>query len=120
MQKVKIIGHKSGTTLGTRVYLDDNELKHVTSIGVGIECDSIPKFTFDVWGYPDIEMTTEDITINVKPKDLSDSIDIIMHEIKKKDALYNSILEKISNLIANETVKDGLGEEILNALIDFE
>lgn len=77
MQTVKI--QSIDGTVFSNVFLGDKKLEGIREITFNQSVETIPCFTFETVGLPDIEIDNADICFKFTPETISDSVKVIYH-----------------------------------------
>lgn len=96
MQTVKI---QPTENMATKIFVGDSELKRVISIEFNQSVDTVPCFTFETIGLPDIEIDNADIRFRFTPETTTDSIKVLRHGLLTDKELYNALVASIESAI---------------------
>lgn len=96
MQTVKI---QSTENMATKIFVGDSELKRVISIEFNQSVDTVPCFTFETIGLPDIEIDNADIRFRFTPETATDSIKVLRHRLLTDKELYNALAASMESAI---------------------
>ena len=80
MSLVKITNPNPNDWLGTKYFIDGNEVPRVRSINFHTAVDEIPVFEFEMMAVPDIEMECL-AQIGVTSQSITDAISVLRHEL---------------------------------------
>lgn len=95
MQTVKI----KSIDKRTHVFIDDRELKDITSILFDQSAGEIPSLTFETFGAPDIETDNADISFKFTPETISDAAKVIRHSFSTETELYDALAASIASAL---------------------
>lgn len=96
MQTVKI---QPTENMATKIFVGDSELKRVISIEFNQSVDTVPCFTFETIGLPDIDIDNADIRFRFTPETTTDSIKVLRHGLLTDKELYNALVASIESAI---------------------
>lgn len=97
MQPVKI--RSANDTIATMVFIGDNHIEGVTDISFEQSAMEIPRFTFEVYGYPNIEIDNADIRFRFTPDTIEDATKVIRHSFCSDGELYDAFVASIKSAI---------------------
>lgn len=80
MPIVKITNPNPYDWLGTKCFIDGNEVPRVRSIDFHVAVEKIPVFEFEMLAVPDIEMECF-AQISVTSQSITDAISVLRHEL---------------------------------------
>lgn len=121
LPRVKIISPEN-SFFGTKIYIDDNQIKKVTSIDFHIETNEVPTFTFETLGMPDIDMMA-DVRFSFTPKTVEEAVKVLRNELLKHTDFYNGFLASIESSVKEQQPSlpyrnsKFISEEILKRII---
>lgn len=108
MQTVKI---KSTENLVTKIFVGDSEIKRVRNVEFSQSFDTVPCFTFETMGFPDIEIDNADIRFKFTPETVADAAKVIRHSFFTDNELYNAFVTSIESAIHDNGVVCDLGDQ---------
>lgn len=121
MPVVKIVNPNPNEWMGTKCFIDNQEIHNVKSVDFHVSVDELPVFEFEMMGMPDIEM---DCIANImfSPQSIAEAITILRHELLQHGEIYHGFKASLkSALIAYNSC--GLPfepeEEIAGKILDF-
>ncbi len=121
MPVVKIVNPNPNEWMGTKCFIDNQEIHNVKSVDFHVSVDELPVFEFEMMGMPDIEM---DCIANImfSPQSIAEAITILRHELLQHGEFYHGFKASLkSALIAYNSC--GLPfepeEEIAGKILDF-
>lgn len=121
MQTVKI--QSIDGTVFSSVFLGDKKLEGIREITFNQSVETIPCFTFETVGLPDIEIDNADIRFNFTPETISDSVKVICHTYEIDNDFRNAFIASIESAIHDNGVvcdisdQHELALEIANRII---
>lgn len=104
MQKVKI----KTINNATHVFIGDCELKDITGISFNQTVDTVPSFTFETLGFPEIETHSTDIISKFTPKTIQEAAKVIHHSFSADTILYDAIVASIAGVLKEIPADTGL------------
>ncbi len=122
--RVKVVNEKE-SWLGTKCYIDGQEIDRVRAVDFRVAVDEIPTFDFEMFGAPEIDMVG-DIRFSFTPKTVEEAVKVLRNELKKNEDFYNGFRASIVSAIkdsesgiyasqmAENILKRIIGEEITN------
>ena len=121
MSVVKITNPNPYDLLGTKYFIDGNEVPRVKSVDFHVSVDEVPIFNFEMMGAPDIEMECL-AQISFTSQSITDAISVLRHELLQHGEIYHGFKASLkSALIAYNSC--GLPfepeEEIAGKMLDF-
>lgn len=121
MSVVKITNPNPYDWLGTKYFIDGNEVPRVKSVDFHVSVDEVPIFNFEMMGVPDIEMECL-AQISFTSQSITDAISVLRHELLQHGEIYHGFKASLkSALIAYNSC--GLPfepeEEIAGKMLDF-
>ena len=121
MPVVKIVNPHPNEWMGTKCFIDNQEIHNVKSVDFHVSVDELPVFEFEMLGIPDIEMNSR-VIIQVSPQSITDAISVLRHELLQHREIYHGFQASLkSALIAYNSC--GLPfepeEEIAGKILDF-
>lgn len=121
MSVVKITNPNPYDWLGTKYFIDGNEVPRVKSVDFHVSVDEVPIFNFEMMGAPDIEMECL-AQISFTSQSITDAISVLRHELLQHGEIYHGFKASLkSALIAYNSC--GLPfepeEEIAGKMLDF-
>lgn len=124
MQTVKI--QSIDNTIFSRVFLGDKKLEGVREVTFNQSVETIPCFTFETIGLPDIEIDNADIRFRFTPETIYDSVKVICHTYEIDNDFSNAFIASIESAIRDNGVvcdtsdQHELALEIANRIIGVE
>lgn len=121
MQTVKI--QSIDGTVFSNVFLGDKKLEGIREITFNQSVDTIPCFTFETVGLPDIEIDNADICFKFTPETISDSVKVIYHTYEIDNDFRNAFIASIESAIHDNGVvcdisdQHDLATEIANRIM---
>lgn len=121
MKTVKI--QSIDSTIFSRVFLGDKKLEGIREVTFNQSIETIPCFTFETIGLPDIEIDNADICFKFTPETISDSVKVIYHTYEIDNDFRNAFIASIESAIHdNDVVCDisdqhDLATEIANRIM---
>lgn len=97
MQTVKI--QSIDNTMFSIVFLGDKKLEGVREVTFNQSTDTIPCFTFETLGFPDIEIDNSNIRFRFTPETVMDSVKVLRHSLITDKELYNAFVASIESAI---------------------
>lgn len=91
MSLVKITNPNPNDWLGTKYFIDGNEVPRVRSINFHTAVDEIPVFEFEMMDVPDIEMECL-AQISVTSQSITDAILVLRHELLQHGEIYHRLV----------------------------
>ena len=121
MPLVKITNPNPYDWLGTKCFIDENEVPRVKSVNFHTAVDEIPVVKFEMMEVPDIEMECL-AQISATSQSITDAISVLRHELLQHGEIYHGFKASLkSALIAYSSC--GLPfepeEEIAEKILDF-
>lgn len=105
MQTVKI---HSNENLLTKIYVGKSEIKKVRSVEFNQSVDTVPAFTFETLGFPDIEIDNPDIRFRFTPETVTDAVKVLRHSLIADKELYNAFVASIASALKEIPAGTGL------------
>lgn len=121
MKTVKI--QSIDSTIFSRVFLGDKKLEGIREVTFNQSIDTIPCFTFETIGLPDIEIDNADICFKFTPETISDSVKVIYHTYEIDNDFRNAFIASIESAIHDNGVvcdisdQHDLATEIANRIM---
>ena len=106
MQTVKI--QSIDGTIFSRVFLGDKKLERVRKITFNQSADTVPCFTFETIGLPDIEIDNADIRFRFTPETIEDATKVIRHSFSSDKVLYDAFVSSIASALKEIPAGTGL------------
>ena len=126
MSVVKITNPNPYDWLGTKYFIDGNEVPRVKSVDFHVSVDEVPIFNFEMMGAPDIEMECLS-QISFTSQSITDAISVLRHELLQHGEIYYGFKASLkSALIAYNSCglpfepEEEIAEKILNFMIGEE
>ena len=126
MSVVKITNPNPYDWLGTKYFIDGNEVPRVKSVDFHVSVDEVPIFNFEMMGTPDIEMECL-AQISFTSQSITDAISVLRHELLQHGEIYYGFKASLkSALIAYNSCglpfepEEEIAEKILNFMIGEE
>lgn len=121
MPVVKIVNPNPNEWMGTKCFIDNQEIHNVTAVDFHVAVDEVPEFRLEMMGMPDIEINSR-VSIEVSPQSITDAISVLRHELLQHGEIYHGFKASLkSALIAYNSC--GLPfepeEEIAGKILDF-
>ena len=121
MSVVKITNPNPFDWLGTKYFIDGNEVPRVKSVDFHVSVDEVPIFNFEMMGAPDIEMECL-AQISVSSQSITDAISVLRHELLQHGEIYHGFKASLKSALEHYNCC-GLPfepeEEIAGKMIDF-
>lgn len=121
MSVVKITNPNPCDWLGTKYFIDGNEVPRVKSVDFHVSVDEVPIFNFEMMGAPDIEMECL-AQISVSSQSITDAISVLRHELLQHGEIYNGFKASLKSALEHYNCC-GLPfepeEEIAGKMLDF-
>lgn len=121
MKTVKI--QSIDSTIFSRVFLGDKKLEGIREVTFNQSIETIPCFTFETIGLPDIEIDNADICFKFTPETISDSVKVIYHTYEIDNDFRNAFIASIESAIHDNGVvcdisdQHDLATEIANRIM---
>ena len=126
MSLVKITNPNPNDWLGTKYFIDGNEVPRVRSINFHTAVDEIPVFDFEMMAVPDIEMECL-AQISVTSQSITDAILVLRHELLQHGEIYDGFKSSLKSALESYNYcgmpfepEEEIAEKILNFLIGEE
>ncbi len=126
MPIVKITNPNPCDWLGTKYFIDGNEVPRVRSIDFHVAVDEIPVFEFEMMAVPDIEMECL-AQIGVTSQSITDAICVLRHELLQHGEIYNGFKSSLKSALESYNYcgmpfepEEEIAEKILDFLIGEE
>ena len=126
MTTVRIKNEKPYDWLGTKCFIDGNEIPRVKSVDFHVAVDEVPIFNFEMMGAPDIEAECL-AQISFTSQSITDAISVLRHELLQHGEIYDGFKASLkSALIAYNSCglpfepEEEIAEKILNFMIGEE
>ena len=121
MPVVRIVNPKPDNWMGTKCFIDSQEIHNVKAVDFRVAVDEVPEFRLEMIGMPDIEMDSR-VIISVSSQSIDDAISVLRHELLQHGEIYHGFKASLkSALIAYNSC--GLPfepeEEIAGKILDF-
>lgn len=121
MSVVKITNPNPCDWLGTKYFIDGNEVPRVKSVDFHVSVDEVPIFNFEMMGAPDIEMECLS-QISVSSQSITDAISVLRHELLQHGEIYHGFKASLKSALEHYNCC-GLPfepeEEIAGKMLDF-
>ena len=121
MSVVKITNPNPYDWLGTKYFIDGNEVPRVKSVDFHVSVDEVPIFNFEMMGAPDIEMECL-AQISVSSQSITDAISVLRHELLQHGEIYHGFKASLKSALEHYNCC-GLPfepeEEIAGKMLDF-
>lgn len=88
MSVVKITNPNPCDWLGTKYFIDGNEVPRVKSVDFHVAVDEVPTFVFEMMAEPDIEMECL-AQISFTSQSITDAISVLRHELLQHGEIYH-------------------------------
>jgi hypothetical protein len=98
MPIVKITNPTPYDWLGTKYFIDGNEVPRVRSINFHTAVDELPTSVFELMALPDIEMESE-VKFSYTPQSVEDAVRILRHELLTHGEVYNGFKASLKTAI---------------------
>lgn len=121
LPRVKVVNPNDGW-FGTEYYINGQEIDRVQSVDFRVAVDELPIFTFEMMGWPDIDMYG-DIRFSFAPETVTEAVKVLRNELLKHGDIYNgfkaSVLSAIedTNKSPNGMTDSELAEHIVKRII---
>lgn len=126
MPIVKITNPNPYDWLGTKCFIDGNEVPRVKSVNFHTAVDEIPVVEFKMMAVPDIEMECL-AQIGVTSQSITDAISVLRHELLQHGEIYNGFKASLKSALESYNYcgmlfepEEEIAEKILNFLIGEE
>lgn len=126
MSIVKIINPNPYDWLGTKCYIDGNEVPNVRSIDFHVAVDELPTVEFEMMAFPDFEMECL-AQISVTSQSITDAILVLRHELLQHGGIYNGFKSSLKSALESYNYcgmpfepEEEIAEKILDFLIGEE
>lgn len=121
MSVVKITNPNPCDWLGTKYFIDGNEVPRVKSVDFHVSVDEVPIFNFELMAAPDIEMECL-AQISVSSQSITDAISVLRHELLQHGEIYHGFKASLKSALEHYNCC-GLPfepeEEIAGKMLDF-
>lgn len=98
MSLVKITNPNPNDWIGTKYFIDGNEVPRVRSINFHTAVYEIPVFEFEMMAVPDIEMECL-AQIGVTSQSITDAISVLRHELLQHGEIYNGFKASLKSAL---------------------
>lgn len=126
MPTVKITSQNPYDWLGTKCFIDGNEVPRVKTVDFHVSVDEVPIFNFEMMSTPDIELECL-AQISVSSQSITDAFLVLRHELLLHGEVYNgfkaslkSALERFDYCGLPFETEEEKAEKILDFLIGDE
>ena len=126
MPTVKITSQNPYDWLGTKCFIDGNEVTRVKTVDFHVSVDEVPIFNFEMMSTPDIELECL-AQISVSSQSITDAFLVLRHELLLHGEVYNgfkaslkSALERFDYCGLPFETEEEKAEKILDFLIGDE
>lgn len=110
---VKIYNPKGEGWLGTQYEIDGKKIKNVKAVDFRVAVDEVPRFTFETFGLPDIEMSGS-VRFRFTPKTVQEAAEVICESFYPWTDYFKAAVASIKAVI-HDTMPE-CGEELETAL----
>ena len=121
MPTVRIKNEKPYDWLGTKCFIDGNEIPRVKTVDFHVSIDEVPIFNFELMAAPDIEMECL-AQISVSYQSITDAISVLRHELLQHGEIYHGFKASLKSALEHYNCC-GLPfepeEEIAGKMLDF-
>lgn len=100
IQRVKVV-NKNESWRGTECYIDRNKIQNVRSVDFRVAVDEAPRFTFETFGLPDIDMSGN-VEFSFTPQTVQQAAIVLRNELLKHGKLYDSFLASMRSAIDDD------------------
>ena len=97
MHAVKVF-NDTGKVIPTHIEIDGKPIR-CSSIDYHVDPESIPKFTFEIAAFTDIEVNHADIQFCFNPQTVVDAVKILRHELLNDEVLRSGFLASIASVL---------------------
>lgn len=97
MQTVKI--KSIDNTIFPRVFFGDKKLEGVGEVTFNQSVETVPCFTFETIGLPDIEIDNVDIRFRFTPDTIEDAAKVLIHSFDTDRKLYDAFAASIASAL---------------------
>lgn len=111
--KIQSIGNKPYT----KAFVGNTEINGIRSIIFEQSVDTVPTFTFETIGVPDIEIENADIRFRFTTETIAEAAKVIRHSIFTEEQLYDAFVESIASAL-KEIPKDAGTYDVAKAVAD--
>lgn len=121
MSIVKITNPNPCDWLGTKYFIDGNEVPRVKSVDFHVAVDEVPTFVFEMMAEPDIGMECL-AQISFTSQSITDAISVLRHELLQRGEIYHGFKASLKSALEHYNCC-GLPfepeEEIAGKMLDF-
>ena len=121
MSVVKITNPNPCDWLGTKYFIDGNEVPRVKSVDFHVSVDEVPTFVFEMMAEPDIKMECL-AQISFTSQSITDAISVLRHELLQHGEIYHGFKASLKSALEHYNCC-GLPfepeEEIAGKMLDF-
>lgn len=121
MSVVKITNPNPCDWLGTKYFIDGNEVPRVKSVDFHVAVDEVPTFVFEMMAEPDIKMECL-AQISFTSQSITDAISVLRHELLQHGEIYHGFKASLKSALEHYNCC-GLPfepeEEIAGKMLDF-
>lgn len=121
MSVVKITNPNPCDWLGTKCFIDGNEIPRVKTVDFHVSVDEVPIFNFELMAAPDIEMECL-AQISFTSQSITDAISVLRHELLQHGEIYHGFKASLKSALEHYNCC-GLPfepeEEIAGKMLDF-
>lgn len=121
MPTVRIKNEKPYDWLGTKCFIDGNEIPRVKAVDFHVSIDEVPIFNFELMAAPDIEMECL-AQISFTSQSITDAISVLRHELLQRGEIYHGFKASLKSALEHYNCC-GLPfepeEEIAGKMLDF-
>ena len=126
MTTVRIKNEKPYDWLGTKCFIDGNEIPRVKSVDFHVAVDEVPIFNFEMMGAPDIEAECL-AQISFTSQSITDAISVLRHELLQHGEIYHGFKASLKSALEHYNYggvplepEEEIAEKILNFMIGEE
>ena len=126
MSVVKITNPNPYDWLGTKYFIDGNEVPRVKSVDFHVAVDEVPTFVFEMMAEPDIKMERF-AQISFTSQSITDAISVLRHELLQHGEIYHGFKASLKSALTDYNScglpfepEEEIAEKILNFMIGEE
>lgn len=126
MPTVKITSQNPYDWLGTKCFIDGNEVPRVKTVDFHVSVDEVPIFNFEMMSTPDIELECL-AQISVSSQSITDAFLVLRHELMQHGEIYDGFKASLKSALEHYNycglpfeTEEEKAEKILNFLIGDE
>lgn len=91
------------------IEINGHKMRGVKSITYTASVNELPKFEFETYGVPDIDVDNAQVYLECQPMNLAEAIRIIRTAIKSDDAMYGAWVASVENWLVQTHEVTGSG-----------